>query len=175
MNKAQALARLGAMCASTEDPALDAGELADILSRSAVVDLAGNTQENVATAAGWTSATAVLPGAVIVESGRYWRCVVGGTTGTVEPSWPDLSALPRDDRRRVTDYQVVWVDNGTAWAPTYNLDLAAMFAWEAKAAVASSRYTFTTDGQQFQRAQVAATCMAMADRYRRRLSTSTRT
>ncbi len=163
------------MCAATEDPALDRGELLDALNRAAVVDLAGNTQENVTTATGWVASTAYLPGAIIRESGRYWRCVVGGTTDTVEPTWPLLNALARDERRRVTDLQVVWADNGTAWAPTWNLDLAAMYAWERKAAVASSRYTFTTDGQQFQRAQVAASCLSMADRFRRRLSTSTST
>ena len=175
MLKSEAIARLEQLSAAEEDPVLDAAALSSALSAAAAPDSAGNTRENTSTAGAWQAATAVTPGTIIVVSGRYWRAVVGGTTYSTAPGWPDLAGDAADRTRTIDDGGVVWADNGTMWAPTWNLNLAAMLAWERKAAIASSRYTFTTDGQQFQRAQVAASCLAMADRYRRRLSMSTRT
>jgi len=176
VNSAEAFDHLHTLVAADADPVLDTAEVAAALSGSRVTDLAGNPPTNTTDDAGtWAASTATLPGTVIVVSGRYWRCIVGGTTAASAPSWPDLAGTTITPARTVTDGGVVWSDNGGAWAPSWDLDRAAMLAWERKAAKATSRYTFTTDGQTFERAQVAAACREQADRYRRRLAGTTRT
>jgi len=50
----------------------------------------------------------------------------------------------------------------------WDVRAAARAGWMLKAAKASARYTFTTDGQTFQRGMTFAQCTEMADRYRPR-------
>jgi len=59
------------------------------------------------------------------------------------------------------------------WTPTYSrklIYLSLKEGWEMKAGAAASRFDFTTDGQNFQRAKVLDHCEAMANRYRARLA-----
>jgi len=61
------------------------------------------------------------------------------------------------------------------WVPTYgirNLHIALVDGWRMKAAEASMRFDFTTDGQQFRRSQVADACERQADMWRRRIAGS---
>lgn len=173
MDRETVLGRLRSMVAHDTDPVLDEGDLQSVLDESAVTDLAGNPASNNEDAGEWAASTAVLPGTVIAVDDRYWVCVIGGTTGSTEPSWPSLAGTAVDPQRIVADGGVRWADNGTTWAPSWNLTRAAMLGWERKAAVATSRYDFQTDDQRFSRAQVAASCREQADRYRRRLSATT--
>lgn len=178
MDSSEAIARLRATCAAGDDPRLDDDELLDILTSARTIDIAGNPVSNTADLVGaWAPETGVTPGAVIGLAGgrRFWRCVVGGTTGTTGPSWPNLAGQPITPVYTVLDGSVLWADNGTMWGPTWDLDLAAMLAWERKAQKVAGRFDFTTDGQTFNRRQVYGHCVTMADRYRRRLSGTIRT
>lgn len=170
MDLTAALDALDHMTDAATDPGLDAGELVRILNAAALPDIAGNTPSNDSTAPAWTASTATTPDTVIVAGDRYWRCITGGTTAATEPSWPDLTGVPVDDRRHMTDGTVVWSDAGTTWTPTWDLNRAAMLGWEAKAGKAAGGYDFRTEDQQFARSQIAAHCLAMADRYRARVT-----
>jgi hypothetical protein len=141
----------------------------DDLVRAVVVarraDVAGNPPDNVIGVAGWVTATAYTAGTVIVEGERYWRCVVAGTSGATEPSWPDLTGTTRSTTE-LTDGDVVWQDNGTVWAGDWDVAFAAAQAWQIKAGKVASAHNFGTDGQIFSRAQVHRHCLEQVRHYR---------
>lgn len=174
MDRDTAIERLRSMVAADVAPTLDDYTLNIVLDDAAVTDIAGNPPVNGASAGPWSALTAVLPGTVILAGDRYWLAALGGTTAATEPSWPDLSGIAVSPTRTMSDGGVRWVDNGTTWAPTWDLTRAAMLGWERKAAAASAMYDFGADDERFSRAQIAANCRAQADRYRRRLSGTTR-
>lgn len=55
----------------------------------------------------WASETVFAVGAIHLDTDRAYMAVVGGTTGTVEPTWPT-------DLTTVTDGDVTWKDLGAA-------------------------------------------------------------
>lgn len=60
----------------------------------------------------WTAATAYVPGDFrrpTSPNGHGYRCVVGGTSGSSQPTWPTGSG------REVDDNGVIWVESGTAF------------------------------------------------------------
>lgn len=92
--------------------------------------------------------------------------------------------LDEDDLEAFLDEHAVAVDvdgnepSSDDWTPTYSVIgvyRAAAAAWELKAAKATSRFDFTTDGQQFRRSQVVDHCHRQADMYRRKASGTTLT
>lgn len=54
------------------------------------------------------------------------------------------------------------------WDPVWDLDAACAEAWRRKAGIAANRFNFAEDSQRFDRAQIYAHCIAMADQYARR-------
>lgn len=56
----------------------------------------------------------------------------------------------------------------TGWAPTWDLDAAAAEGWRRKAGLAVARFNFAEDGQRFDRAQIYAHCLSMAEQYARK-------
>lgn len=172
MDQATAVERLRSMVAADQTPVLAEDDLIRILDEAAIADIAGNPTVNTAGVASWMASTAVVPGEVITEGGRFWRCIVGGTTDATEPTWPDLGGTARGEQV-VVDGTVRWSDNGTAWAGRWDMQRAAMIGWERKAAAAAALYDFQADDQRFSRAQVAASCRAQAAWYRARLASST--
>jgi len=51
------------------------------------------------------------------------------------------------------------------WTPTWDLNFAAAEGWRRKAGIAAARFNFSEDGQNFQRAQIYAHCIAQAEAY----------
>ena len=167
MDETAARTRLESMIDPDVDPVLTFDEVDVLLDDARRVDSAGNRPSNVATAASWVAATAYVARDVVQESGRWWRCEVAGTSGATEPEWPDLTGRPVG-ATQVVDNDVVWVDNGGPWSPTWDLRSAAFEGWMRKAGKAAGRFNFQTDGQSFERGMTHAQCIAMADQYRRR-------
>lgn len=161
MTEADALEQLVAMVDADTDPTLDPIELLECLAVGRRTDPSGNSPRNLSTAPAWATATAHVFGDVIHENRRWWRCHLAGTTAATEPTWPELEGRPLS-RASIYDGTVTWVDNGGAWAPTFNLDAAAAAGWRRKAGKVAPRFDFTTDGQQFRRSQLFAHCMEMA-------------
>jgi hypothetical protein len=174
-----ALGRLEMMVASSIDPVLSDDEMLDLLTFARRADQGGNDYRNVDSAPAWQAAHAYLLGDVVIGgTGRWWRVIQQGTSAASQPTWPDLGTSyfstlygpsgPSTGVTTVTDGTVVWVDNGTAWVPTWDLNAAAAEGWRRKAAKAAAKFDFTTGDQQFSRSQVYAQCMSMAADYARR-------
>lgn len=168
--------RLRLLCAANEWPELRDSEIETILGMAALPDDFGNNYHNVATVAAWTSSHAYAFDERIQESGRFWKCIVPGTSGPVEPTWPpvplgvgihsELRTFP--GILTVVDGGVTWLDVGTLWSPNYDWLEARALAWEAKSAKASGSFDFSVDNQLFKRSQVSAMCAANAAAIRRR-------
>jgi len=170
MDADAARALLSSMLDADCDPALSESEVSTLVDLARIPDRFGNLPTNTSAAGVWATATGYLAGAVVTASpaaGRWWVCVTPGTSGGTQPSWPDLAGRPRGSAT-ITDGDVVWVDAGSEWAPTWDLDYAAELGWEMKAGKAAGRFDFTTDGQTFRRGQVITHCNEMAARYRRK-------
>ena len=172
MTETEASKRLLMLIDGDSDPEITLDELGMILATARRSDAAGNPTTNVDTADTWTASTTVAFGDVVTAdpaTGRWWLCVTPGTTGDTQPDWPDRDRQPPFDKT-VVDGSVVWSDAGTAWTPTWDLDAAAAEGWRVKASKVAGRFDFTTDGQNFQRSQVAAHCRQMERMFRRKIS-----
>ena len=159
------------MVAADEEPALSDLEIRRLFDDAARPDAAGNTRQNVATAPTWSPSTLYRVDDIVTAdpaAGRWWRCVVPGTSDATQPDWPDRAGL-RPYLVEVHEQEVVWIDAGSSWTPTYDLAAAAARGWELKAGKAATMYDFTTDGQTFRRAQVIAHCRRMVRDYRRQV------
>lgn len=170
MDETTARARLRRMVAADTEPTLDTDAINDLLRQAARVDPAGNDPRARVTADVHAPATLYAAGDIVrqeADAERWWVCVVAGVTGSAAPTWPVLDGLPRESTV-ITDGTVIWMDAGSRWAPTWDLASAAAAGWEQKAAQVAHRFTFSADGQRFDRSQVHAMCLDMADRYRRR-------
>lgn len=90
--------------------------------------------------------------------------------------------IETDEMERLVDAAAASDADGNAphtddWTETYplmGLIRSAADGWAMKAAKASASYTFASDGQQFQRAQMHSMCVGMERHFRRQLlSTAT--
>lgn len=162
----EARALLDLMCPQTADPSLTSGEFTVLVEAAKRRDSAGNPATNVVAGATAWSSIAWQADDVIYESGRFWRCLQAGTSGATEPTWPDLTVEPIGGTR-VVDNDVVWVDNGAEWQPSWNLDYAACLGWRVKAGKVAHRFDFAADGQKFDRSQLHAMCLEQATVYGR--------
>lgn len=172
MTENEARARLESMVQADTDPVLTVEEVNVMLSVAARPDPAGNTPQNVAAAPTWAASTGYVYGDVVTAdpaAGRYWMCVNASTSGTTQPSWPDQDGL-QPHRATVYDDNLVWLDVGTTWTPTYDLNAGAAHGWGIKAGKAAPRFNFTTDGQTFNRREIYANCLSEERRYRRRIA-----
>lgn len=61
------------------------------------------------------------------------------------------------------------VPSDSGWAGTYDLNAAAAEGWRWKAAKVAGDFTFSSDGQQFNRADMVKACMEMSKIYRDRV------
>lgn len=170
MNFAESLSRLERKAAASEEPTLSADELVELLTDAAIPDSAGNSPRNVATVASWSGSTNYLAGDVVKvgSPARFYVCALPGISGAVEPTWLNVRRTITDDRAtdrtdlRVADGTVIWRDAGSEWSPTYDVAWAAARAWRMKAAKVANQFTFSADGQQFNRDQIMANCLQMA-------------
>lgn len=170
MDDATARLRLAAKVAADSDPVLTTEEFDELFAAARRADAAGNAPSNVDSAPVWQGSTVYAYGDVVTAApaaGRWWICLTPGTSASTQPVWPDQAGRP-PGIVEVADGTVVWLDAGTAWTPTWDLNTAAAEGWELKAGKAAARFDFGTDGQTFQRSQVIAHCHRMAATYRRR-------
>lgn len=171
MDATAARAELESLVQADTDPVLDTDEVDQLLAAARRTDTSGNPPTNVSSADAHATATGYQAGDVVQAAGRWWRCLIAGTTGSPAPAWPDLTYLAVTETK-IVDGDVTWIDNGGEWSPTWDLRSAARSGWLRKAGKAAARFDFTTDGQTFRRGMTYAQCADMADRYRGRGLTS---
>jgi hypothetical protein len=170
VNTITAMSRLERMVAASTDPVLDEAALQDLMVLAARVDAAGNSPQNLLTAPSWAATTTHGVNTVIRQDAiteRWWQVLTPGTTGAAAPTWPTFTDGAMSGSQ-VVDGSIVWVDAGTRWHPTYDLNAAACFGWEQKAAACADRFKFAADSQSYDRQQVNAMCLEMATRYANR-------
>lgn len=145
----QAKARLGFMCASTSEPTLSDGDLTELLTQAKRASL-------------WTTATAVTVGMVIqptTPNGHRYLCTESGTTGATEPTWA------KEKNSVIYDGSATWREVGMAYGELYDLRYAAHLGWLRKAATVVADYSFSVDGQRFDRSDLHTHCLEMANRF----------
>lgn len=89
--------------------------------------------------------------------------------------------IDTDELEHLVDTAAVADDDDNApfsddWTETYSLMglmRACAEGWDMKAAKVASSYSFSSDGQRFDRAQVHTMCSRMSQHYRRQLLSST--
>lgn len=168
MDEAAARARIESMIAASSEPTLTAADIDDLVEQAKRADPFGNLPVNVVTAPVWVASTSYAYGDVVTAApaaGRWWRVAVPGVTGSTQPTWPTLTGAAT--YVIVSDGTVQWEDIGGLWAPTWDLNYAAMKGWELKADLAAEDFEFGTDGQLFRRQQVIDHCERRAKSYRR--------
>lgn len=166
--EAEARARLERMTAASVAPSLTAQELDDLMVVAARGDSSGYG------AAGWSEAarnTAYVVGDRRVptnRNGHVYQVIAGGTShATADPAWPTTS------RATVVDGTVTWQEVGIeTWQPTYDLDAAAAEGWRWKAGRLSDRFDVAAGDERYQRSQAREACLAMADRYQKKVAGS---
>lgn len=160
LTETEARTRLERLVASATPPTLSS-EVIDLLLQSARADAAGASREG--TDAEWKAATAYADGDTVVptlRNGLRYRVSVAGVSGADEPAWTTSGT--------VTDGGVTWeIDTASpaAWSPTYDLAAAAAEGWRMKAGLVSDRIRFADDGDSYDRDQVFAHCVRMAELY----------
>ncbi|MEO6467497.1 MAG: hypothetical protein ABIP21_00245 [Acidimicrobiia bacterium] len=184
MDEAAARTRIEQLVDALTAPVLSVEEIDLLLDRARKPDRSGNGSTNRAGAAStWAASTVITVGTVVriaSTPARYWRCVSGGVTAAVQPSWPVLGvcndygrtdanypASWQPQSRQLVDGTVVWEDAGGEWAPTWDFDVAAYEGWRLKSGKLVGAFDFGEDMQTFTRSQMFAHCRAMADSFRR--------
>lgn len=164
VTEAEARTRLERLVAHATPPTLDASEISALLLSAARVDSAGASRE--ATDAEWKASTAYADGDTVVPTSRNglrYRVSVAGSSGAAEPTWATSGT--------VTDGGVTWeIDTASpaAWSPTFDLAIAASEGWRVKAGLVSDRFRFADDGDTYDRDQVFAHCVRMAEQYEKK-------
>lgn len=78
----------------------------------------------------------------------------------------DVTAILGNARRADSEGRSV---DDPEWVPTWDLDAAAAEGWAVKAGKAANLYSFTEDGQRFDRAAIYRHCIEQSRLYGRRL------
>lgn len=168
MDEVTARTRLESMTAWDQTPALTTDEITALLAASRRADPAYRMPDSDLD---WVASTPYVVGdrrAPIVRNGHLYIVTIAGTSGASAPAWPTTSGTT------ITDGTVTWAENGLGWSPTYNLNAAAAEGWRWKAGKVAGKFDFATDQQIFNRKDMNEMCLAMADRYAKRVSGSIR-
>lgn len=176
MTPSEVLALLSRMVASDEEPTLTVDDLIYARDMNKTVDRADNLATNTTSVTVWQASKNYLAGDVIRTGQtpeRFYICRVSGISGTTAPAWPVRSTDVPSGIIAEGD-QLVWEDAGATWNPSYDIHAAAAELWRWKAAKASSKFSFSTDGQSFQRREIIANCLEMAAQYAKRSAGSIR-
>jgi hypothetical protein len=168
VDEATATARLQSMTAWDSEPVLSADQLTALVAFGRRSD---DVFRWITDDTNWAAVTTYVLNtrrAPITRNGHIYLVTTAGTSGAVEPAWP--TAL----NATIADGTVVWTEAGGSWAPTYDLNAAAAEGWRWKAATVAGAFSFTTDSQVFNRAEINAMCLAMAEKYQKRVTGSIR-
>jgi hypothetical protein len=144
----QADAELRFICPVSVDPTLGAEDISYILAKSVVGTV-------------WAADTAFAYGAVIIpteanRNGHRYKCIMPGTSGVTEPSWPTW------DNSAVGDGSVLqWQEDG-AECDLWDRRALGWHGWNKKADNASCRFDFDVSGDGRKHSQVAEFCRKRA-------------
>lgn len=164
MNEDTAMARLSSMVAADKEPILDSEKLMALLDISAVPDIYGTPICNKASVALYANTTAYEAGDM-VRTGeyRFWQALTRGTSGST--TFPALLGPLVGTPYHWRDGDILWLDAGPLWIPSWSLNKAAAEGWRWKAGQLSEQFDFASDNQQFSARQQMGNCLNMAALY----------
>jgi hypothetical protein len=88
-----------------------------------------------------------------------------------EPTLSESEVFALLDRaRRADSTGLAFSDSG--WTPTWDLNAAAAEGWRRKAGKVAGSFSFSTDGQSFNRSDMVKACLDMARTYSNRVAGS---
>lgn len=168
MNWTEALTRLQRMVAYDVEPTLSSAEVLDLLKDAQRADEDGNSFDS---APMWKAAYAYVVGDLVTPTTRnghlYRVTATDGSSGTTEPVWPTT------DDATVTADGVTYQEYGaTSWAPTWDLNYAAMNGWEWKANKATNTNQFIQDSRGTASDYTYLNCRRQAEEYRKKIQVS---
>jgi len=158
------------MLAIDEEPTITHEQVLDLLTAAERADFTGNSPQNRADVTDdYATATDYTVGDRVKQSGNYWRAITAGTSTGI--TFRDMTGRQKltDQYLELDGNDLAWEWMGTEWYPTYDLNFAAMNGWRLKAGIiASSAFSFGTDGQNFTRSQLFTNFLAMANVYEKK-------
>lgn len=139
LSRLQAIKKLSWMVQSDSFPELDSNALGELIDEHKRFG-------------SWTASTAYSVGdqiVPVVPNGRVYSCTIAGTSGTTEPSFPQMGyavgqnfndgVIPADE------YPLTWRDSGFIQTEIYDVRAAAREGWMRKASIAANLLN-TDDG-----------------------------
>jgi hypothetical protein len=150
LTRQQAIDRVKVQAQSAIDPTLTDNQVGDCVDQAA-------TFTTYAASTAFTVGQVTQPAA---PNGHRYICTVAGTTASTAPTWPTTKGYS------VVDGTVTWTEYGPAYPEQYDVRRACYYAWLLKAGQATASYSFSSDGQSFNRSDIIKHCLEMADRYR---------
>lgn len=166
MTEAEARERIEAMTAWDAAPALTSAQVTLLVRAARRTDADGITPTGYDE---WQASTVYAVGDRVypsVRTGLVYEVTGAGTSGAAEPSWPSVVG------GTVTADGVTYEAVTDTWTGTYDLNAAAAEGWRWKAAVAAGKFSFSSDGQSFNRAEISRAAREMATMYRNRVAGS---
>src|SRR5438128_2144665 len=147
LNIAQARDEIIICVRPTDFPTLEDKEIELLVRKSKRQDINRAVPDNYET---WRANTDYSVGATIVSdprNGSFFTCTVGGTSGSMQPTWPTSG--------NVTDNEVIWTRSGAAiWTPTWNLAYGIAFGWKLKMGRVACAVDISAAGQSIKRSQM---------------------
>lgn len=159
MTETEVRALIESMTAWDTAPALSSVEVTRLVRRSRRADRFGIQLDLHPE---WAASTAYAVGDKVyptVRNGHVYEVTVAGTSDTSEPTWPLA------DDATVVDGATFAEAGADPWLGTYDVNAAAAEGWRWKAAKVATSFTFSSDGQSFNRSDMVDACLAMAKTY----------
>lgn len=153
LTKLQATEKLKDMCQADVFP---------VLSNEILVELIDEFTRSTT----WLANTTYFYGNVVQptsRNGRYYRCIVPGTSSTTEPNFPDTGYTGQVVADGST---LIWVDYGAAQDETYDVRAAARAAWLRKAGIAANLTDIEDGENKLNLSKVYDQCIKMANLFR---------
>lgn len=153
LTKLQAVEKLKNMCQADVFPVLNNDILVELIDE--------NTRSTT-----WLASTYYYYGNVVqptTRNGRYYRCIVPGTSAATEPNFPDIGY----SGQVVNDgSDLIWVDFGAAQDETFDVRAAARSAWLRKAAIVANLTDLEDGENKMDLSRIYEQCIKMANMFR---------
>lgn len=159
MTRDEAMTQLSLFACANQYPELDSGTLNTFLE---TYKRFTPWQANYAYSVG----DRVIP---VVPNGRWYKCVINGTSGATEPDWPRYVAYQWKGYytcEAVSTPNLTWVDQGPAPVELYDVRMAARAAWIYKAGLLANQVDSKESSTDIKLSELQQQCLKMAERYR---------
>lgn len=122
----------------------------------------------------WTASTSYIVGDQIVPTvpnGRVYSCIIAGTSGTTEPTFPQIGyavgqVFPDGAQPVIENWGLNWRDSGFTNVEIYDVRAAAREGWMRKASIVSNLVNTADGSTRVDLNKLIEHCHKMAASYR---------